>query len=358
MSDHPKVPHLKTNEEDSFIAIPCNQEKFAEFISNLLGKQQEISKKFIGTICLKFSDIENFYHLIEQRVHEQQSAYLVQFESVVRYTDGSSVKLGSLEALKTYAEVRPLICRGVSLTWVYLVNFPNKAAQERQTINIDMMVGSKSRFTIIEHNSDLFGSEFKGMKFSQTWVIVVSINHTARSWGTDMENLITGHMENFMSNPDGKVRSFARKNCKFISIITFAILALTFLFFGIKLLGFWSKNVSDRYQTIPNLNPFESLVLKVDFIADSIGSGENLMVLMGCIFYIFVAILFSALIQGLVERGVSRPRPSFILLSRASEEKMKEVMESYERSWLIVIFIFTMNAIAGVVGNIIFGLIS
>ena len=54
-------------------------------------------------------DVENFHHLIQQRVQEQNKGALVQLTITIQYDDGTSVELNSVEHLRAYAEVRAVI---------------------------------------------------------------------------------------------------------------------------------------------------------------------------------------------------------------------------------------------------------
>lgn len=344
------------NRNNIILSIPCESEKFAEFISGLMGKPQEISRKFIGTLCLKLQDVENFYHLIEQRVQEQQKANLIQFHVAINYTDGSSVKLGSLQKLKEYSEVRPLICRGVSLSWIYLVWFPNKENPERQAIDIDIKVGSNSRFTVIEHNSDLFGSEFMNISSSRTGIIMIRINHTARSWGSDIENLLSGHIENFMVDQEGKSRKFFRDYSVYILLISFFSSCSIFISAAYAIFYYWSLYISHEYDRISAIND-DKIFNKIDFIANAIGSGQNSIIAILSPFYVIVSLIVSISIAISIKGRASRSKPSFILLSRASENKMEEIMEGYNKSWTTFLMAFIGNITTGIVGNIVYTLL-
>jgi hypothetical protein len=95
--------------------IPCPTDRFAEFISGLLGESQVIKGTFRSRFDTGISDIENFFHLIQQRVAEQNRGVLVRFTAEIKYDDGSSIDLDSIESLKQYTEIRPLISVGVTL---------------------------------------------------------------------------------------------------------------------------------------------------------------------------------------------------------------------------------------------------
>jgi hypothetical protein len=70
-----KMP--QSNEDKPYaVMIPCAQEDFATFISGLLGKPQTIGRTYKQPFVVDRKDIENFYHLVEQRVKQQNEASL------------------------------------------------------------------------------------------------------------------------------------------------------------------------------------------------------------------------------------------------------------------------------------------
>jgi hypothetical protein len=84
-----------TNAEYAFI-LPCKPEDFRDFVGGLLGRPQTITGIFFGPFEVNKSDIENFHHLVVQRVGQQNEGTLVQFTVSIVYDDESSVLLNSL----------------------------------------------------------------------------------------------------------------------------------------------------------------------------------------------------------------------------------------------------------------------
>jgi hypothetical protein len=94
------------------VLVPCPPQEFADFISRLLGKPQIAEGRFSGPFTVTLHDIENFYFLIQQRIKEQNIGQLVQFTAAVKFDDGTSVELQSLEYLRAYSEVKPVVSIG------------------------------------------------------------------------------------------------------------------------------------------------------------------------------------------------------------------------------------------------------
>jgi hypothetical protein len=70
---------VRAREENYEVLLPCAPEDFGEFVSRLLGKPQTIERLIYGVFEIKKEDVINTYHLVEQRIHQQNEAVLVQF---------------------------------------------------------------------------------------------------------------------------------------------------------------------------------------------------------------------------------------------------------------------------------------
>src|SRR4051794_32955810 len=106
MSEQPASTYPQLSTSPPGILIPFTADKLFDFICGLLAKAQVAEGQIIGNFDLEIADVENFFHLIDQRVQEQNQANLVQFTVKLLFTDGSSVLLPTLQQLQTYSEVR------------------------------------------------------------------------------------------------------------------------------------------------------------------------------------------------------------------------------------------------------------
>jgi hypothetical protein len=179
--------------DEVHVTLPCAPDHIAEFIAGLLGKPQTISRSFEILFEIDHHDIESLHHLIVQRVTQQNDASLVQFVIQIFYNDNSSVRINSFDDFSRYSEVRPLRSIAVTLNWIFLIRFQDRPHAEKQEINI--------RFATPEN------SELKSSHLSDGRVVVyprpapkqglveAAINHTARTWGNDVDGLIKDHIE-------------------------------------------------------------------------------------------------------------------------------------------------------------------
>lgn len=116
MTDETSI-RVKSQQE---VILPVSEEDFAKFIAGLLGKPRTIEDFFEGPFDLSKEDIENCFHLVNQRVTQQNKATLIQFSVRVAYDDDTSVLLNNLDDFSSYREVRPLVSVSANLSWNYL----------------------------------------------------------------------------------------------------------------------------------------------------------------------------------------------------------------------------------------------
>ena len=114
------------------VTLPFPPEAFREFISGLLGQPQTLERRFLGTFELSRPDVETIFHLVDQRVKQQNEASLIQFTIKIIYDDNSSVLLNSIDDFVRYTEVRPVVSVAAHLSWTYLIKFQDRAVPEKQ----------------------------------------------------------------------------------------------------------------------------------------------------------------------------------------------------------------------------------
>lgn len=131
------------------VLLPCEPDQFRDFIAGLLGKPQVIERVISGPFTVTRGNVENLYHLLDQRLASQNDATLIQFVARIVYDDKSSVLLNSFGDFLAYKEVKPLISTSVHLSWIHLVKFRNKSAPEKQQIDISFIAG-KSRAQVLD----------------------------------------------------------------------------------------------------------------------------------------------------------------------------------------------------------------
>ena len=329
------------NSEEYDIVLPCNQKDFGAFISGLLGKPQVIERVFKGIYELNQCDIENTYHLVEQRVHQQNEAVLIQFVVNVYYDDNSAVQLNSLEDFMLYREVRPLVPIAVNLTWIYMIKFRDKTTPEKQVIELS------------------FGYPFRTVYDKAMSQVHLNISHTARTWGTDIEALLSGHVKTLFKYVNKWQRLITKYSVKIG--LSFGI-----LFFVIALIGGYiiSRQIATYQLSVVNQflsGKFQADTIvtdKLDFLLREYAKGTWARFYFAFVWYIIVTLIGSILFGVWVGSTADNEPSSFLLFTQKGKEIYKEYLRRRRHAWGLFILSIVTSVTTGVLANFVFAIIS
>jgi hypothetical protein len=330
------------------ISLPCEPENFSAFIGSLLGKPQTISKAYSGSFEISHQDIDAVYHLVGQRVKQQNQANLIQFTIRLVFDDDSTVLLNSLDDFKRYTEVRPLIVTQAHLSWSFLVKFQDSEHPEKQVIEMSFVTRATGGIAIFDSEDSPI---IPLSRFIGGGHISFRIEHTARTWGADIESLLSGHIKHIIL-PESKARAAVRKHSGAISIS----LAVAFFVCSIIACFYSAGKISQEQMAL--LNPIFSdssnIDIKLNALLEITASG-----FWGKFFFsVFVFTifsLFSAIFLGVwAETSGDARKPSYILLTKKSEQYKIQAEAKYGRKWVSFISSIAVGVVTGVVGNIIF----
>jgi hypothetical protein len=141
------VVHILLNSyehKQAEVTLPCGEDEFRDFIRSLLGKPQSITNRFHGAFDLNKQDLEQFHHLLLQRLRQQNKVQLIMFTARIVYDDDSTVQLNDFDSFMTYNEIRPLISTAVHMSWEFLVAFEDRKAPEKQQVDVPERFMAKS----------------------------------------------------------------------------------------------------------------------------------------------------------------------------------------------------------------------
>jgi hypothetical protein len=324
------------------VVLPCEPEKFGEFVSSLLGKPQTISGKFIRQFEVRRETIIDIFHLVDQRVSQQNHSTLIQFTVNVSYDDGSTVLLNSLDDFETYREIRPVVSTGVSLSWTYLIKFNNKEVPEKQQIDISFAANGTS-----------FEADESGMFFIHGNRIIFRINHTARTWGGDIESLLTNYIKTFCPE-ENKYRKIIRKYSEKIGlfaglvIVTFSLIIAFFT--TDKFLMYQKEKAAKFISDVSELNSDARLI----YITQTLSEGAWHRFFLGVIFIFLISIIGAVIIGIWVESAASKDAYSFILLTVKAEERKKKLLNKTKRNFVSLIGSFIASLFFSLIVKITF----
>ena len=338
MSDESSV----AKPQDYGVLLPCTPETFSDFISGLLGKPQSIERRFMGEFLFTREDIESTFYLVDQRVRQQNEASLLQFTIEIRYSDDSSVLLNSFSDFKTYSEVRPLVSTGCVLAWTYLIRFRDKVVPERQTVEL-VIRGAQQIPESFEVR--MLGFVGDGISFR--------IEHTARTWGADIEALLAGHVENFRQSAS-PVRAFVSTHNGKVGV------AITAFFLAIVVSGAYlvTRAFSQSQLAVArNATRGPELAAKVNFIIERFSAGSWTQYNFALTVFLLLSFVAAIGLGVWAAESAERPQYTFVLLTKAAEARRHMVLRARERRWMRFLLSVFGGLVLGVASNYFFAVL-
>jgi len=327
------------------ITFPLEHDHLGEFISKLLGQPQSIQRTIFGAIDINKAWIINVYNLLNQRITQQNgSSKLTEFTTAITFTDGYKKQFNSLAAFEAYNEPKALISHAVLLKLTYLIQFPSKDYPEKQEIIIyvsDRLAFNRRPITLSD-DTDKEG------------FIEIEINHTERTWGDDIESILTTHIEPYVVK-----KSYFREKIFEVYILPFFIffMLLTsfitpqYVFSSIeeKQINFVLSKYTDINQTINIPGNIQSSKLEALISLEVLQielSKYKYLPLVASIILFFIIFLLSM-------RLSSIQHPSFVILTDASEKRKTKIIEKRKAKITYSILGFIVTIIGGIISGII-----
>jgi len=309
---------LAPQPENYGVFLPCNAEDFKEFVSGLLGEAQTISKTYFGQYELTHEKILGFHHLITQRIAQNRGSHLLATSVKIAYNDNSVVSFNSIKEFESYNEVKPLIPVAVHLNWKMLIHFPGKNVPEKQAIDISIVSNRYKNIPIYE-SKDIFRVAYS----LGEGCISFRISHTLRSWGADIESLLSNHIESLIID-ETKLRSLIREKADLLSLVAsavFMMLCVSIVIFFVYKLNYAQNNLIASFfgSSLQDINNKIDCLLKV--VSDGIWVKFTLM----SIIFLVVALILSGVVGFAVNYILEKRPPSFILLTEKSKQDMDKI---------------------------------
>lgn len=259
------------------------------------------------------------------------------------YDDDSSVQLNSLGDFEHYTEIKPIASIGVMLSWTYLIKFKNKQVPEKQEISLFF----RSDPVIIRRKHRFYGK-------AET---IIRIEHTERTWGVDIESLLTGHVKTLFKNPTGK-EMFIYGHSGSIGLAT----GLLFFLGAIAGVFITSSRFLESYlikvHSLANEASNSSSVLssKLDLLIDIISTGAWPRFIFAVIVFIVISLILSIALGGWVGDKADNKPASYVLLSKAVIKKRAERVNKLRRDWLMFGFSIVASFVTSFGSNIFFAI--
>ena len=193
-----------------------------------------------------------------------------------------------------------MVSKAVRMTWVYVIRFADKAVPEKQEIEI--VFDSDPPQNIVEEDSAR--AVLHGPSRGE---IELSIRHTARSWGTDIESLLTNHFQSLLIQ-------LIVNNTFWIGFVTFLILLVS------AWLGIYIMDNQIHLQQARNVDLFiknsvGDVNMKINYIISNLCNFKDNGKEMTANFYalsLAIAVIFGAIVT-IIAR--SSKRKSYLVLT-------------------------------------------
>lgn len=292
-----------------------------------------------GVFDLARLDIENFVHLVNQRVAEQNSCGAYTCEVAVYYSDGTSRRFPSLKDFSSYSETRKRFPTVVTIHTSYFIEFPETQEPEKQEIDIVIRSSESTSETVdmVTNDARVRMSSDKiqmgvGKDESKFGIINYTINHSRISWGLDLEGHIRGHIESLMIEPS-KGDRFLQRAAGPLNLITTIFVGLYIVNLIIDLFFLF------LYQT----DGADSADLIIETAAAYLVNGHIAKyIVASLVVSVVFFVAFSALVSAFTN-SIKRPKPSFISLDEGDNRRKEQKLKSYENRWPRFVSIIALN---------------
>jgi hypothetical protein len=342
-------------ERESMLSLPIKKKDLGNFVLDLLGQQQTIERVFEENFDFDFNWFVNLHELIDQRINQQTHSNLVSFTFIVYFSGGLKRTITSIEALKGYTETKKEIPFGVKIVWNYLVHFPGKDYPEKQVVSFSAFrqKNKKVEFSDLSINGMLL--KRYSVK-SERSTVRVQIDHTERTWGDDLEVIISNQVdEGLRKNGSGNL----------LYNLFRGTLALAFLLGGM-IYGFISSMTSKMDQVKAAMANYTDLRkandISQELISDKLDIIAQIAEINGTrdenIGLFFLYFLGAAVLSTVLLEITRRESHSFLVFSKSSEEYRMKKLKKEKKGFYILLGTFIFSVVASIVANFGYELIS
>ena len=186
-------------------------------------------------------------------------------------------------------------------------------------------------------------------------VIFLQIRHSARTWGVDIESLLTGHV-NAMLKEEPKLKRFVYDHSGLIGLIV----GLVFLSMTVVGSFVWTNHFVEsqlraaRTVMQNSASSAEALGIRLNFLIERTVSGEWTRFLFALAIFVFVSGVLS-IVFGIWTSSAAENRPSsFVLLSKRAEDEKVKALAMREHGWLQFVGSIIVMVITGICANALF----
>ncbi|HBC3859298.1 TPA: hypothetical protein KD866_004765 [Vibrio parahaemolyticus] len=309
---------------EQFVQVPIKKKDFGDFITNLLGQPEIIRDRKIGTFDTNLEWFIHVHHLLDQKIKSQSHASLVDFSAVFNYRNAPERKLTSIDAFLHFSEAKIVRTKGVTLTWTYLVEFPNKPVPEKQEIRLTLL----AERTQVVH---IGGTGLTKQTTSTNGVASYEISHTQRTWGDDIQTIIDREVDSIFIEKTKSERLFQP--------------IVMFLAFAIFIAGFIAPEYIQQIIAEKQLAALFADYVKDGMQIQDLAIDDKLSLILGIVdpsndlavknsWYQVVSVIGGMILAGITLAIFEKEQPSFITVTNKDKQYRKSCIASSKSSFI------------------------
>jgi hypothetical protein len=335
------------NSDERAVVLSIPRRSFGDFIQGLLGEPRRIERKYKFRFVVDLNNIANLDAVVMQRVTQQHQARLIDFQARIYFENGTRKTLPSREALLSFGDNSYVKTIGISIVWIFLIQFPHSKIPEKQAIRFRAF----SRRRLEEERFNARFSDFDELSSMQ-----IEIEHTEVTWGDDVFNHLDREIVALRDDPAILEVISIRLNRALQSGYT---ILMYFSLVFVLLFSDWRRHYQVSAQLIKEkiaelsktADPIAAIGQKLDFYFGEVAanSGSYFFVIV-FEFALFILLLVAANSLSDSFRTVALRPPSVILNS--ATRKLVEKQKQDRDLWIGVILVaFIINVLAALALN-------
>jgi hypothetical protein len=352
LPDDPKNAHLvpSGSVEEGYLLLPYSKDEFKEFISSLLGTPQAIKREFVGGFVVGTDDVRNIHQLISQRIQQQNDATLAKFDAQIVFNDGSSVELNSLGDLLVYNEVRPVVSRALHVRWDWLVKFQDKQVPEKQSIQLSFAGFSTTRKRLIS------ADDAPEMLVRRGGAISLRIEYTARTWGVDMDALLSNHILGIIKHEPPFKRFFHTHHGR-ISLGSGALFLITsWVGAVVATRSISHARLRELQQILPSSQATDLTQVReaITFIATFVAGGAWSQYFFALMIVLLGSLVLALILAVWIDSSLDLREPGFVLLTKESHKDKERLEAALNKRWRSFWIALSFGVLVEIVGSLVF----
>ena len=349
MSDNNNAKESIPENEESYLALPIKKEELGKFISGLLGQPQSIERDINVNFDIDHAWVVNLHEIINQRIHQQACAQLTAFTFVIYFKDGLKRTITSFDAFKIYSETKKQIPVGIKIIWDYLIQFPTKNYPEKQQITFSAQIFPENARKVKLPKNIFRWLFFAPILETSDWSLInYQIDHTERTWGDDIEVIISNQVNDVKRGDQIKDTLFDVGRSLLALMVVIFCLTYPLSLSNSNASAVINKGMKSYWELNNNVNSTVDIVnKKLDIFAYVVQSYSNSRG--GA--YMLLSTIAAFPLAFLLLRLTRKSTYSFLVFSKEADKYRQKMLTKELRSAWILAGSFILSVLAGIIGN-------